>query len=101
MLDAPFLDMATMPIDTRAPQLEGTVVPGAANDLKDLLDRSRRDPQWAKVLFRKADLVVFRDEFHMSSAAKAQQMLHDDGRPRMKCVERDWMYFCRADVFQP
>jgi hypothetical protein len=101
MLDGPFLDMATMPIDTRAPQLEGTVVPGATNDLKDLLDRSRRDPQWARVLFRKADLVVFRDEFHMSSAEMAQQMLHDDGRPRMTCVARDWMYFCRADDFQP
>ena len=101
MLDAPFLDMATMPIDTQAPQLEGTVVPGATNDLKDLLDRSKRDPQWAKVLFRKADLVVFRDQFHMSSVAKAQQMLHDVGRPRMTCVERDWMYFCRADDFQP
>lgn len=97
MLDAPFLDMATMPIDTRAPQLEGTVVPGATNDLKDLLDRSRRDPQWAKVLFRKADLVVFRDEFHISSAAAAQQMLREDGRPQMKCIERDWLYFCRAD----
>ncbi len=97
MLDAPFLDMATMPIDTRAPQLEGTVVPGATNDLKDLLDRSRRDPQWAKLLFRNADLVVFRDSFHMSSVLAVQQMLQADGRPRMRCVERDWLYLCRAE----
>jgi hypothetical protein len=97
MLDAPFLDMATMPIDTREPQLEGTVVPGATNDLKDLLDRSRRDPHWAKVLLRNADLVVFRDSFHKSSVVAAQQMLQADGRPRMRCVERDWLYFCRAE----
>jgi hypothetical protein len=101
MLDAPFLDMATMPIDTRGPQLAGTVVPGATNDLKDLLDRSRRDPQWAKVLFRKAELVVFRDSFHNSSAAAAEQMLQRDGRPRMKCSQRDWLYFCRAEDSQP
>jgi hypothetical protein len=96
MLDAPFLDMATMPIDTRRPQLDGTVVPGATNDLKDLLDRSRRDPQWAMVVFRKADLVVFQDSFHMSTAGEAEQMLQRDGRPRMKCVQRDWLYLCRA-----
>jgi hypothetical protein len=97
MLDAPFLDMSTMPIDVRKPQLDGTVVPGATNDLVDLLDRSRRDPRWARVLFRQADLVVFRDSFHVSSAAAMQQKLHDDGRPQMQCAQRDWMYFCRAD----
>jgi hypothetical protein len=101
MLDAPFLDMATMPIDSREPQLDGTVVPGATNDLQDLLDRSQRDPQWGKVLFRKADLVVFRDSFHMLSAASAEQMLQRDGRPRMRCVQRDWLYFCRADGLLP
>ena len=101
MLDAPFLDMATMPIDTRGPQLEGTVVPGATNDLKDLLDRSKRDPQWGKVLFRKADLIVFRDSFHMSSTAAAAQMLHEAGRPEMRCAQRDWLYFCRAETFKP
>lgn len=101
MLDAPFLDMATMPIDTREPQLEGTVVPGATNDLKDLLDRSKRDPQWAKVLFRKADLIVFRDSFHMSSTAAAQQMLREAGRSEMKCAQRDWLYFCRAEALKP
>jgi hypothetical protein len=101
MLDAPFLDMATMPIDSQGPQLDGTVVPGATNDLKDLLDRSRRDPQWAKVLFRKADLVVFRDSFHRSTAGEVEQMLRSDGRPQMKCVQRDWLYFCRAEDSQP
>jgi hypothetical protein len=101
MLDAPFLDMATMPIDSRGPQLDGTVVPGATNDLKDLLDRSRRDPQWAKVLFRKADLVVFQDSFRRSTAGEVEQMLQRDGRSRMKCVQRDWLYFCRAEDSRP
>jgi hypothetical protein len=101
MLDAPFLDMATMPIDSREPQLDGTVVPGATNDLKDLLDRSRRDAQWAKVLFRRADLVVFRDSFHRSTAGEVEQMLRSDGRPWMKCVQRDWLYFCRAEDSHP
>lgn len=96
MLDAPFLDMSTMPIDTRAPQLDGTVVPGATNDLTDLLDRSRQDPGWAKVLFRKADLVVFRDSFHVSSTSAVEQMLHRHGRPEMKCTQRDWLYLCRV-----
>jgi hypothetical protein len=96
MLDAPFLDMSTMPIDTRAPQLDGTVVPGATNDLKDLLDRSRQDAGWAQVLFRKADLVVFRDSFHVSSTSAVEQMLHRDGRPEMKCTQRDWLYLCRV-----
>jgi hypothetical protein len=97
MLDAPFLDMSTMPIDSRGPQLEGTVVPGATNDLKDLLDRSRQDPRWAQVLFRDADLVIFRDGFHVSSVSAVQEMLRRDGRPQMRCVQRDWLYFCRAD----
>ncbi len=95
MLDAPFLDMSTMPIDTRRPQLEGTVVPGATNDLVDLLKRSRRDPQWAKVLFGGADLVVFRDEFHKSSASIIQQKLHQNGKPQMRCTQQDWLYFCK------
>lgn len=95
MLDAPFLDMSTMPIDTRRPQLEGTVVPGATNDLLDLLKRSKRDPEWAKVLFAGADLVVFRDEFHKSSASDLEQKLHEDGRSQMRCTQRDWLYFCR------
>jgi hypothetical protein len=97
MLDAPFLDMSTMPIDTRAPQLDGTVVPGATNDLKDLLDRSKQDPAWAKVLFEKADLVVFRDDFHISSTSAVEQMLLRDGRPQMKCMQRDWLYLCRVE----
>jgi hypothetical protein len=97
MLDAPFVDMSTMPIDSRMPQLDGTVVPGATNDLKDLLDRSREDPRWAMVLFRKADLVVFGDSFYRSSAAAVEQKLQSDGRPGMRCLRRDWMYFCRAD----
>jgi hypothetical protein len=96
MLDAPFLDMSTMPIDTRAPQLDGTIVPGATNDLTDLLDRSRQDPGWAKVLFRKADLVVFRDSFQVSSTSAVEQMLHRHGRPEMKCMQRDWLYLCRV-----
>jgi hypothetical protein len=95
MLDAPFLDMATMPIDTRRPQLEGTVVPGATNDLVDLLDRARRDPQWARVLFAEADLVLFHDEFHKSSASALEEKLHRDGKPAMRCIQRDWLYFCR------
>jgi hypothetical protein len=95
MLDAPFLDMSTMPIDTRRPQLEGTIVPGATNDLLDLLKRSKRDPEWAKVLFAGADLVVFRDEFHTSSASDLEQKLHENGRSQMRCTQRDWLYFCR------
>jgi hypothetical protein len=97
MLDAPFLDMSTMPVDSRGPQLEGTVVPGATNDLKDLLDRAKQDPRWASVLFRNADLVVFRDTFHRSSVSAVQQKLQRDGRPQMRCVGQDWLYFCRAE----
>jgi hypothetical protein len=97
MLDAPFLDMSTMPIDSRQPQLDGTVVPGATNDLTDLLDRSRQDPQWAKILFARAGLVVFRDPFHISSTSAVEQILHRNARPQMKCRQRDWLYFCRAD----
>ncbi len=95
MQDAPFLDMSTMPIDTRRPQLEGTVVPGATNDLLDLLKRSRRDPEWGKVLFAGADLVVFHDDFRKSSPSTMDQTLHEDGKPQMHCTPRDWLYFCR------
>jgi hypothetical protein len=78
-----------------SPQLGGTVVPGATNDLVDLLKRSRRDPQWVKALFGGADLVVFRDEFHKSSALAVEQKLHANGRPQMRCAGQDWLYFCR------
>jgi hypothetical protein len=95
MLDAPFLDMSTMPIDTRLPQLEGTVVPGATNNLVDLLERSQRDPEWTKVLLAGSDLVPFCDEFHKSSRSAVEQKLHHDGKPQMGCTQQDWLYFCR------
>jgi hypothetical protein len=95
MLDAPFLDMATMPIDTRQPQFQGTVVPGATNDLDDLVKRAKHDPQWARILFIGADLVLFRDAFHRSSPLEMQQHLHQNGKPQMRCVQQDWLYFCR------
>ena len=58
MLDAPFLDMSTMPIDTRRPQLEGTVVPGATNDLVDLLKRSSEILSGRKCCLPESDLVA-------------------------------------------
>ncbi len=96
MLDAPFLDMATMPVNTRQPELDGTVVPGATNALPDLVVRAHRDPAWAHTLLRHADLVVFQDEFHRSSAAQVERELHSDGRPEMRCFADDWLYICRG-----
>lgn len=96
MLDAPFLDMATMPLNMRQPELEGSVVPGATNALFDIITRAEDDPRFATVLIRHADVIIFQDEFHRSSAARVEQMLHDNGRPQMQCAAHDWLYLCRS-----